>query len=147
LVRAELNRLGFVEVAAAQAKLAVALQYGLAEKNTTVTEPVYINVHPTWGWRTPYYGYGGAWRGGYVSPTLWANGPHGYQQRTVTFNQARLRVEINQTDGKKLYQANVTSDGLNPTITPAMPYLVKAAFAEFPGKNGVMQRVEIRNDQ
>lgn len=146
LVRTELTRLGFVEAQNPRgAILKIALNYSIDSRDVTVVQPV---VDPYWP-----YGYGGypyygpRWRG-YYSPyydPFWY-GPPATQYREVQYQvfNRELNILITQVrDGKKLYDVTVDSDGGNGSLAFAMPYMVKSAFSDFPGRNGVPRRVSI----
>jgi hypothetical protein len=38
----------------------------------------------------------------------------------------------------------VKSEGTNSSLAAVMPYLVRSAFAEFPGENGVPRQIELK---
>lgn len=144
LVRAELTRLGFVEAQNPRAAiLKVALNYKIDSRDVRVVEPV---ADPYW----PYYGayYGPRWRGGYYGPYY---DPFWYGPPRVTYREAQyevfkreLNVQITQVrDGKKLYDVSVDSDGGNGSLAFAMPYMVKSAFEDFPGRSGIPRRVKL----
>lgn len=60
--------------------------------------------------------------------------------------QRQLRVTINTTSGRKLYDVTVQNTS-NVAATPhVMPALVQSAFTGFPGQSGVPRRVEITID-
>jgi hypothetical protein len=47
-------------------------------------------------------------------------------------------------DGKKLFDVTVNSDGDNGSLAFAMPYMVRSAFTDFPGKSGVPHRIDLK---
>jgi hypothetical protein len=147
LVRGELQRLGFMPALSAQrANLKVALDYGIEAREVKVLQPVYAD--PYW----PYYGpYGAHWRG-YYGPfydPFWYPGPvlTGYQENQYQVFQRRLHIQIARKDGKKLYEVTVDSRGGNGSLAFAMPYMVRAAFQDFPGKSGVPHRVNLKIEE
>ena len=146
LVGAELQRLGFAQPASADAaQLKVALKYDIASREVFASEPVVAD--PMWG---PYgpYGWG---RPGFYSPfydPFWY-GPQVVGQRTFNYQlfQRRLNITITSAiNGKKLYDVTVTSEGKINSLPAVMPYLVRSAFTEFPGKSGVPHTVELKVD-
>jgi hypothetical protein len=150
LVRVELQRLGFTEAKSAKvANLKVAMDYQIDARDVKVVEPVYVD--PYW----PYYGYpyyGPRWRGAYgpFYDPFWYPGPvvAGYQERQYQVFQRQLDILITQNkDGKKLFDVSVGSNGGNGSLAFAMPYMVRSAFSEFPGKSGVPRRVNIKIDE
>lgn len=141
LVRTELTRLGFVEAQNPKgAILKVSMRYSINGRDVRVVEPV---VDPYWpyGYGYPFYGRYGPY---YYDP-FWY-GPPVTQYREVQYQvfNRELNILITQIrDGKKLYDVTVDSDGGNGSLAFAMPYMVKSAFSEFPGRSGVPRRVKL----
>lgn len=148
LLRGELQRLGFIEAQNPRsANLKVALNYRIDARDVKVVQPVISD--PYW----PYYGfYGPRWRG-YYGPyydPFWYPGPvvTGYRESQYQVFSRQLNVLITRAkDGKKLYDVTVDSDGGNGSLAFAMPYMVRSAFADFPGRNGVPHRVNIKIEE
>ena len=147
LVRNELSRLGFQAASTAQPpKLKVMLGYGIKVRDVHEVYPVVVNPYPA-PIVNPYW-YGPAWRG-YYSPfydPFWY-GPPIVEQREENYQlyTRRLHIVIAQAaDGKKLYETTVVSEGRNGSLAAVMPYMVKSAFADFPGKSGVPHLVELK---
>ena len=144
MVRDELKRLGFKEAATNQAPtLKVMVDYGISVRDVREIYPVMVNP----GWPGPYW-RGPYWRGFYgpYYDPFWY-GPPVVEQRESNYQvfTRRLHVVIAQFSGdKKLYDTTVVSEGSNGLLAVVMPYLVRSAFAEFPGKNGVPRRVELK---
>ncbi|MFC5475922.1 DUF4136 domain-containing protein [Paraherbaspirillum soli] len=148
LVWAELQRLGFVQPAnAAAAQLKVALDYGITEREVRVVEPVVAD--PYW-YGSPFYGPG--WRRpGFYSPfydPFWyAPQVVGQRESTYQLFERRLNVSIARAgNAQKLYEVAVTSEGKMNSLPAVMPYMVRSAFKDFPGKSGVPHRVELKVD-
>jgi len=146
LVRNELNRLGFTEApATTKPALKAALSYSIDGRDVREVYPVVVHPHPY-----PYW-YGPAWRG-YYGPfydPFWF-GPPVVQQRVSQYQlfNRQLRISLARlTDSKKLFETTVVSEGTNGTLATIMPYMVRSAFAEFPGKSGVPRRIELKMDQ
>jgi len=143
LVRAELRRLGFADAAAAaKAALKVSLAYQVSDRDVRVVQPVVVNP----GWGAPYYGP--RWPYRYYDPfydPFWYSPPVvSYQESNYRLYRRQLQVGITRAaDGKKLYDVTVASEGQTPSLAAVMPYMVRSAFAEFPGKSGVPRRVEL----
>lgn len=144
LVRNELNRLGFMEApAATKPALKAAISYGISGRDVREEYPVIVNPYPYW--------YGPAWRG-YYGPfydPFWF-GPPMVERRVSQYQlfTRQLRIVLAQmADGKKLYETTVVSEGNNGSLATVMPYMVRSAFADFPGKNGIPQRVELKMDK
>lgn len=144
LVREELNRLGFAEApAATKPALKASVSYSISGRDVREVYPVILNPYPHW--------YGPAWRG-YYGPfydPFWY-GPPIVEHRVsdYTLFTRRLRIVLAQmADGRKLYETTVVSEGGNGSMPAIMPYLVRSAFADFPGPNGVPRRVELKMDR
>jgi hypothetical protein len=153
LVRAELLRLGLVESANPQAAgLKVALNYNIDVRDVRVVEPVLLS--PWYGSPFYGYGYGPRWHGhGYYSPFYGPyHSPFWYappivQQRETRYQLAnrQLKIVISRAeDSRKLYDVTVSSEGTNTSLAAVMPYMVRSAFADFPGKSGVPRRIELK---
>ena len=146
LVRAELGRLGFIEApAATKPSLKVSIGYSINGRDVTEVYPVVVNPYPYW--------YGPAWRGyygpGYYGPyydPFWF-GPPVVENRVSQYQlfNRQLRIVIaRMSDGKKLYETTVVSEGTNGSLAAVMPYMVRSAFQDFPGPNGVPRRIELK---
>lgn len=141
LVRNELNRLGFTEApAATKPALKAAISYGIDSRDVREVYPVVVHPYPYW--------YGPAWRG-YYGPfydPFWF-GPPIVEQRVSQYQlfHRQLRISLaRMTDSKRLFETTVVSEGTNGTLATIMPYMVRSAFAEFPGKSGVPRRIELK---
>jgi hypothetical protein len=151
LVRAELQRLGFTEASnAGSIKLKASLDYGISTRDVHVNEPVLLNSpypYPPY----PPYRYGPAWRG-YYSPfydPFWY-GPPMVERREFNYQvfTRHLKVTLTQaSDGKKIHETTVVSEGTNGSLAAVMPYMVRSAFMDFPGNNGVPRVVELKMTQ
>ncbi|HZW21252.1 DUF4136 domain-containing protein [Noviherbaspirillum sp.] len=148
LVRNELNRLGFSEApSGTRPALKAALSYSINGRDVREVYPVVVHPYPYW--------YGPAWRGHYwphhpfYSPfydPFWY-GPPIVEQRVSQYQlfNRQLRVSLaRMADNKKLFETTVVSEGTNPSLATVMPYMVRSAFAEFPGQNGVPRRIELK---
>lgn len=154
LVRTELNRLGFMEApASTKPTLKASLSYSIHGRDVREVYPVVVNPYPYW--------YGPAWRGyygpGYFGPGYYGPfydpfwyGPPVVEQRVSQYQlfTRQLKIMLAQmSNGKKLYETTVVSEGSNGSLATVMPYLVRSAFADFPGPNGVPRRVELKMQQ
>lgn len=144
LVRNELNRLGFTEApVSTKPALKAAISYSIDGRDVREVYPVVVHPYPYW--------YGPAWRG-YYGPfydPFWF-GPPIVEQRVSQYQlfNRQLRISLaRMMDSKKLFEATVVSEGTNGTLATIMPYMVRSAFAEFPGKSGVPRRIELKMDQ
>lgn len=149
LVRAELLRLGFADAPAAAAALRVALRYRVSERDVRRVEPVIVNS----GWAGGYYGP--RWPYRYYDPFFmdpyWSSPPVvAYQESNYRLYRRQLQIGITRAvDNRKLYDVTVNSEGRTASLAAVMPYMIRSAFADFPGKNGVPHTVEleIRDDK
>lgn len=148
LVRAELQRVGLTPagVGARDPALRVNMNYAIEARDVRVVEPVVMQ--PGWG----PSGFGPYWpRYGMYDPFF----PHPfwnppvivrYDDASYTVYTRRLHITIARAGkggAEKLYDVTVISEGRNPSLAAVMPYMIKSAFAEFPGKSGVPRRVEL----
>lgn len=161
LVRNELLRLGLAESASLQsAGLKVAISYDINVRDVRVVQPVLLDpwygspfYGPRWrghGYYSPYYGpfYGplhSPLYGAFYSP-FWHAPPIVQQQETrYQLANRQLKIVIAQAaDSRKLYDVTVSSEGVNTALAAVMPYMVRSAFADFPGKSGVPRRIELK---
>lgn len=147
MVRAELQRLGFAEAAVhATPILKVAFDYQTKERDVRVVQPVVVN--PGW-WGPPYYGPrwpGYRFRDPFFYDPFWYGPPVAeYRDSSFRLYDRQLHIVISRmSDGKKLYDVTVKNESRAPSTAAVMPYMVKSAFADFPGPNGVPRRVGIK---
>ncbi|HEY0845237.1 MAG TPA: DUF4136 domain-containing protein [Noviherbaspirillum sp.] len=148
LVRDELQRLGFVQAPAnTKPALKVSISYSINGRDVREVYPVVLNPYPYWygpAWR----GYYGPYHGPFYDP-FWF-GPPIVETRVSQYQlfTRRLHIAISRmSDGKKLWEATVVSEGSNGNLAAVMPYMVRSAFADFPGKSGVPRQIELKMDQ
>lgn len=148
LVAAELKRLGFIEASdAASPKLKVAIEYGSTLREVKIAQPV--RVDPFWHHSAPYYfrWHRSGYRTYFYDP-FWMNPPvYEYHQMDHTYYERQLRIKIAEAQGgKTLYETTVDNSGINESLAPVMPYMIRSAFTEFPGKSGQPHRVNLKID-
>jgi hypothetical protein len=69
------------------------------------------------------------------------------QQRQYTVFYRELKLKISDTlAGQPLYEVTVRSEGKEGNLAKILPYLVRSAFAEFPGKSGIPRIIEMKLD-
>jgi hypothetical protein len=149
LVRKELQGLGFVEHASAPpAKLTVAMEYGMEARDVRVVEPVAVDPYP---WYGPGF-YGPYWpHYGYYHPFAY---PYWYGPPIVEQRESRYRLFTRElkigiaraSDGKKLHDTTVKSEGTNGSLPAVMPYMIRSAFKDFPGPSGVPRTISLKMD-
>jgi len=118
--------------------LTVRFQYGMRTGTLVVTEPAYAPY--MFG---PAYmgGPGRPWRRDPFYDPFW---PRPVQQTAFPVFHRQLHLTIEQTrTAEKLYDVTVDSAGYEGTLPMAMPYMVRSAFADFPGPSGVRRHIEL----
>lgn len=150
LIRAELIRLGLRESAGPDAALMLRFTASVNARDVRVIETVLVD---SW-YGTPWYGpgyyapYWGGWPG-YMHPFYGPFSPGvpvaREQERRYTIHQRELKLNITERiSGKILYEVTVRSEGKEGNLAKIMPYLVRSAFAEFPGKSGTPRVIEMK---
>nr|WP_315399638.1 DUF4136 domain-containing protein [uncultured Duganella sp.] len=146
LVANELGKLGFRQAAEGQhPNLLVGMKFVTIDHPVRVLEADDPFMGPYWG---PGYGRYG-W--GY---SRWGYRPYFYdpfrfntmriEERVKHQYQRQLRVTINTTTGRKLYDVTVQNTSLIQATPYVMPALVQSAFTGFPGPSGVPRRVDLK---
>ncbi|GIZ51358.1 DUF4136 domain-containing protein [Noviherbaspirillum aridicola] len=153
MVRVELQRLGFAEApVATRPALKVALSYSNSGRDVREVYPVVVRpypyAYPYWPgyYRHPFYGPYGPY-GPFYDP-FWY-GPPVVEQRVSQYQLFTRELKIalaRMGDGRRLWETTVVSEGTNPSLAKVMPYMVRSAFADFPGPNGVPRRIELKMD-
>ena len=157
LVRNELARLGFREVAGSGAPaLKVAMRFMTTDVPVRVVEPIYpMSYHPSarFMFAQPFYrsGWGGRryWGGGWYSPfydPFWYGMPD-FNETIRHYYKRELQVAIKSADGgKRLFDVTVNNTSRTLSTPEVMPALVHSAFTGFPGVSGVARRVELKRE-
>lgn len=145
LIREELERLGLRAAdQATAAQLKVRFNYGIEARDVRVVAPVVVDSAYYYPYYRPYWG---SPFGGFGDP-FW---PHAYveqrESRYVLYTR-RLNITLSQAaDKRNLFDVTVVSEGRNGNLAGVMPYMVKSAFAGFPGTSGVPRRIELQTGQ
>jgi hypothetical protein len=149
LLRTELLKLGLVEqTTGAPAQLAVRLDYRITGRDVRVIETVLVDpwygtpwygpgfYNPYWGW----HGYGPSYYG-----PMWPSMPVAREQsRRYSIFQRELRIRISDYASEKTwFEVTAKSEGEQGNLAIVMPYLVQAAFKEFPGTTGVPRVIDV----
>ncbi len=147
LVSRELEKLGLHQAPPEQAaKLLVGMKF------STIDHPVRIvetqdpfMVGPYWGPGWGRYGWGYSRLGyrPYFYDPFRFGAPLMVTERIKHEYQRQLRITINATDGRKLYDVTVNNTSRVAATPQVMPALVQSAFTGFPGQNGVPRRVDL----
>jgi hypothetical protein len=149
LVQTELQRLGFTRTDRAQ--LSVTLAYRIAARDVRVVQPEIIS--PWYG--SPWYGspwYGPGWGPFGYSPfypdPFWAGPPltAPVERQFVVYSRELKIAMLRGEDRHAVYQVTVRSEGSNPSLAAVMPAMVRSAFADFPGPNGVPRVIDMKLD-
>jgi hypothetical protein len=146
LVRNEVRRLGLTEAEIGTAPaLKIVLSYNVNVVDVRTLQPVYAD---------PFFYGGGFYGGGFYSRRHFGfgydpffRGPPivNYQERVYQLYKRQLHVLISRhADNKSLYDVRVNSEGENPALAVVMPYMVRSAFTEFPGKNGTARSIDLK---
>ncbi len=146
LVSNEMGKLGFQQAAEpTRAKLMVSMHFKTVDIPTRVLQ----GDDPFWpGPYGPGFGRYGYYHWGYRP---WFYDPVRYGSFTVEESiqhnyQRELRVAINSTSGRKLFDVTVLNTSRVQATPFVMPALVQSAFAGFPGQSGVPHRIELTID-
>jgi hypothetical protein len=153
LVRRELLNLGLAEQSTeASSQLSVRVDYRIDGRDVRVIETVLVD--PWYG--TPWYGPGfynpyWGWPGygpPYSSP-MWPSMPVAREQsRRYSLFQRELRIQItDKATETTLFEVTAKSEGAQGNLASVMPYLVQAAFKDFPGTQGVPRVIEMKFNQ
>lgn len=149
LVREELERLGFRAADNPEtAQLKVSFRYGIDARDVRVVESAVAD--PGFGpfyssyWGYPYWGNA---YGPFYDP-FWHSGYSGPRESQYVLYTRRLNITIARAaDKRNLFDVTVVSEGRNGNLASVMPYLVKSAFADFPGPSGVPRRIELKTTE
>ena len=126
-VRAALGSTGLVEATnAAQARFVVHIDYSSPRERVWEQRPV-----------DPYFGPGPFYR-----PWRWGYGP---AVETVMVDVYRLtlfvKIDDRSQNGQEVYRATAVAASGRDQLGAAMPYLARALFDQFPGRNGEVIQV------
>lgn len=152
LIRTQLLNIGLAEQANdTPAQLGVRLDYRSTGRDVRVIETVLVDpwygtpwygpgvYNPYWGW----HGYG-PYFGPYQGP-MWPSMPVAREQsRRYSIFQRDVRIRItDQLSQQTWFEVTVRSEGEQGNLATVMPYLIQAAFKEFPGTAGVPRVIEM----
>lgn len=145
LVRRELTRLGFSEAPAAPA-LHVSMRFMTTDIPVQIVEPAFPGFYPYGGFYGPrrfgsFYGgpfFGNPYFGGYGLPAYDVHEEHRYQRQ--------LQILIATRAGQPLFDVTVRNTSHAASTPALMPALVQSAFEGFPGPNGAVRRIELKQN-
>ena len=136
LVRAELERLGFTPATSQDtADYLVRMDYGTTAGREVQEDRSRVSVG---------VGVGGGGRSSTrvgVGANIGLGG--GSERASVAIRNLSLTM-TRQSDGQRVFEGHVTSEGRISNLSDVMPYLVDAMFTDFPGESGTTQTVKIK---
>lgn len=100
-----------------------------------------LDINPYW--QRSYWAYGRFWNP-FFSPynNRWRDNE--IVARTVYV--ATLTFELRKPDGEMVYEGRVELETRSKDLPTMLPYLADALFKNFPGENGVTQRISIERE-
>lgn len=137
IVRAELIAAGFKETP--NPRFEVGFDYGTREFHTRSAGGYY---YPPFF--TPYFGFGFGGPHTFLSfsaPLAWST-----YDRDERRYERRLSLTIRDLAAqppRRVYEATALNTGLSPDMTSALPYMVRALLADFPGQSGSTRWVDV----
>ena len=145
LVRGELTKLGFKEATGTPA-LHVSMRFMTTDIPVQVVEPAFPGFYPYGGFYGPrrfggFYGgpfFGNPYFGGYGMPAYDVREEHRYQRQ--------LQILIATSTGQPLFDVTVRNTSRSASTPALMPALVQSAFEGFPGPNGAVRRIELKQN-
>lgn len=151
LVRLKLLQLGLRDPAAGETpQLAVRVDYSNSGRDVRVIETVLVDPWYGTPWvgprfHSPYWGWPG-YAHPFYGPPMWPPMPVAREQeRRYTVFHRELKIRIAEAGGTTpWFDVTVRSDGEQGNLATVMPYLIEAAFRDFPGPNGVPRVVEMK---
>ena len=128
-----------------EAHLIAEVDYDVVTSRTkikTTTDP-YVLYHFNFGrYHYPYY-YG---RFGVMDPPYYREYTGTVYNRSLTINIVEAEG-INTPERKVIFESSIASTGREKNLSKIMPYLVVAAFTNFPGESGISKIITIEKDQ
>jgi hypothetical protein len=134
LIADQLARYGIDKRVESGGGLRVSFSTQVGSREVKVREPVdpffYGGYYRPWGWG-PYWG------------------PWGFPERqyNVEVFVRTLKLNIDDANGKRLFETTVVSQGRIRELSAVMPAMITAAFEGFPGESGKTRVVEIPLEQ
>tara|TARA_R110002096_G_scaffold415163_1_gene616619 strand:- start:5784 stop:6428 length:645 start_codon:yes stop_codon:yes gene_type:complete len=128
-----------------EAQLIAEVDYDIVASQTKIitTADPYVLYHFNFGrYRYPYY-YG---RYGIMDPPYHREYTGTVYNRSLTINIVEAEG-INTPDRKVIFESSIVSTGREKILNKIMPYLVVAAFTNFPGESGISKIITIEKEQ
>jgi hypothetical protein len=132
--------------------LMVSFNASVSARDVLVIETVLVD---SW-YGTPWHGagfyspYWGGWPG--YGPTFYGPFSPGIpvprqRERRFSVFDRELKLKItNAASSQPLFETTVRSEGKEGNLVRVMPYLVRSAFTDFPGKSGKPHVIEMKFD-
>jgi hypothetical protein len=148
LVRGQLAHLGFNEAPASPA-LKVSMRFRTTDIPVQVIEQAFPGFYP-YGGRFAFYGprrfggfygspfWGSPYYGGFGAPMFDVVEEHRYQRQ--------LHITIASAAGQHLFDVTVRNTSRDVSTPALMPALVQSAFEGFPGPNGAVRRIDLKQN-
>ncbi len=133
-VRAALGPTGLVEAPSQkQARFIVHIEYGSEQTTEWRQQMVDPYFSGAFGGGFGYHRHWGGWGPGPVIETV-----------PVEVNRVHLMVRIDDQSkqGQEVYRATAVTSARDSQLGAVMPYLARAVFDQFPGRNGQVVRVK-----
>lgn len=132
-LRAAMGSTGLVEAASeTQARFIVHMEY--ASPRDRVWEPRFVDPYFYGGFYGPYPGFYRPW--GFYGPAV-QDVPSDVYRLTLS-----VRLDDQSQGGREVYRATSVAISRQAQLGKAMPYLARALFDGFPGRNG--QTIQVR---
>ena len=146
LVANELAKLGFRQATDGQQhKLLVGMKFVTIDHPVRVLEAEDPFMGPYWGPGYGRYGWGYSrwgYRPYFYDPFRFR--PMMIEERVRHQYQRQLRITINTTTGRKLYDVTEQNTSLIQATPHVMPARLQSAFTGVPGPSGVPRRVDLK---
>ena len=135
-IRSKLSGLGFVETEPESADLLIAFNYGVGDGDSISTS-VDVPVYGVTGYSNDLYG-------GTVSHHG-ITGTTSIPFNTTSYGRNLIVVLVDKLTKESVWEATVKSKGRCSDLNQIMPYMVDAAFKDFPGHTGLAnERITVR---
>ncbi len=135
-VRAALGPTGLVEASTiSHARFIVHMDYSSPRERIVESRPVDPYFYPG-----PFYG---PWHRGYGYGYGYGFGPMVQDVAVVVYRPTlAVRIDDQAQNGREVYRATALATTRRDQLGAAMPYLARAIFDRFPGRNGEVIRVQ-----
>lgn len=138
IIRAELLAAGFSE----SDDPALEVEFDYSAKRKIIR---YVEHGPV---VSPYFAFGHrrGWGGFSVAGPLWWGRPGYYSEHDVERHERILSLkmtDLSTAERKLVYESTAVSRGNQPALVAALPLLMRATLADFPGRSGVARQIDL----